>query len=215
MTRIIGGSAGGRRLRTPRGDRTRPTSDRVREALFSSVESWFGSWRGLRVLDLYAGSGALGLEAASRGAAQVTAVEHDRATARLVAANARTLGLGGVEVRGAAVGTVLAGQVPAPDRRFDLVLADPPYPLSEDDLGRDLAGLARWLRAGALVVLERSSRSPSPPWPPGIVPERSRRYGETMLWYGLAASPGATTLEATPTSTTIAPGTGPEPGVIR
>ena len=82
MTRIIGGSAGGRRIATPRGANTRPTSDRVREALFSAIESWCGSLSGLRFLDLYAGSGAVGLEAWSRGAGVVTLVEQDRRTGR-------------------------------------------------------------------------------------------------------------------------------------
>ena len=98
MTRIIGGTAGGRRLKTPTGDATRPTSDRVREALFSTLESQLGSLTGLRFLDLYAGSGAVGLEAMSRGAGVVTAVESDRRTARLVKDNAETLGFRKVEV---------------------------------------------------------------------------------------------------------------------
>src|SRR3954465_6966980 len=92
MTRIIGGSAGGRRIDVPRGPRTRPTSDRVREALFSAIESWCGSLSGLRFLDLYAGSGAVGLEAWSRGAGVVTMVEQDRRTASMISANARALG---------------------------------------------------------------------------------------------------------------------------
>ena len=92
MTRIIGGSAGGRRIATPRGANTRPTSDRVREALFSAVESWCGSLSGLRFLDLYAGSGAVGLEAWSRGAGVVTLVEQDRRTASMISTNARDLG---------------------------------------------------------------------------------------------------------------------------
>ncbi len=189
MTRVIAGSAGGRRLRTPPGDRTRPTSDRVREALFSALEAAWGDWTGLRVLDLYAGSGALGLEALSRGAAALTAVEHDRATARLVDANARDLGLHGVaEVVRGAVGTVL-DRGPGEREPYDLVLADPPYPRAEDDLARDLRALPAWLAPDALVVLERSSRSPEPTWPVGWRAERSRRYGETVLWYGRAALP--------------------------
>src|ERR1044072_1052456 len=87
-----GGGAGGRRITTPRGASTRPTSDRVREALFSAVESWCGSLRGLRFLDLYAGSGAIGLEAWSGGAGVVTLVEQDRRTAALIASNAPTIG---------------------------------------------------------------------------------------------------------------------------
>ena len=103
MTRIIGGSAGGRRIQTPRGVNTRPTSDRVREALFSAIESWCGSLHGLRFLDLYAGSGAVGLEAWSRGAGVVTLVEQDRRTASLIADNARTLGFPKAHVVTAAV----------------------------------------------------------------------------------------------------------------
>src|SRR4051812_37903491 len=137
MTRIIGGSAGGRRLRTPPGDATRPTSDRVREALFSALESQLGSFAGLRVLDLYAGSGAIGLEAASRGAAAVTAVESDRRTAGLVSANAREVGLA-VEVIAQPVARVLAAP---PRAAYDVVFSDPPYPLSEEELAADLAAL--------------------------------------------------------------------------
>src|SRR3954469_15715601 len=98
MTRIIGGTAGGRRLSTPTGPTTRPTTDRVREALFSSIESWCGSLQGLRFLDLYAGSGAVGLEAMSRGAGVVTLVESDRRTARLIEQNAKALGFAKAEV---------------------------------------------------------------------------------------------------------------------
>ena len=186
MTRIIGGSVGGRRIRTPPGERTRPTSDRVREALFSAVEAWCGSLHGLRVLDLYAGSGALGLEAWSRGAAAVRFVESDRRTARLIGDNARSLGLDHPDVRAAGVEQVLGA---APEAPYDLVLADPPYPLDEEALARVLAALAAggWVAPDALVVVERSSRSPEPTWPAGLTGSRSKRYGETTLWYGRAA----------------------------
>ncbi len=191
MTRIIGGAVGGRRIATPPGEGTRPTSDRVREALFSAVESWCGSLHGLRVLDLYAGSGALGLEAWSRGAAAVTLVEADRRTARLVGDNARSLGCSVAEVLPRRVEQVLAVPPGAP---YDLVLADPPYPLTEDALAHVLTLLAAapheapaWLAPGALVVLERSRRSPEPHWPDGLSGTRSKRYGETTLWYGRAA----------------------------
>lgn len=180
MTRIIAGSAGGRRLETPRGDATRPTSDRVREALFSMLESWFGGWGDVRVLDLYAGSGAVGLEAASRGAAAVTLVEHDRRTAALIDRNARTLGLT-VRVVPATAHTALGSP---PERPVDLVFSDPPYPLPDDAVAADLDALAAhgWLADGALVVVERSRRSPEPQWPDGFGAGRRRKYGETTLW---------------------------------
>ncbi len=193
MTRIIGGAAGGRRLSTPRGSATRPTSDRVREALFSAVESWCGSFEGLRVLDLYAGSGALGLEALSRGADRAVLVEQDKRAARLVADNARTLGLPGAAVRSMSVSTFL-GSAPEPIRaeeRFDVVFSDPPYSATTERVERDLIALVEhgWLAPDALVVLERSSRSREPQWPPGLDALRSRRYGESVLWYGHAATP--------------------------
>lgn len=188
MTRIIGGSAGGRRIDTPRGAATRPTSDRVREALFSAIESWCGSLHGLRVLDLYAGSGAVGLEAWSRGAEAVTLVESDRRTAALVAGNARTLGFAGADVVAASVATVLARGPAAP---YDVAFLDPPYPLDDAALGGDLALLVArgWLAAGALVVVERSSRSAEPSWPVGLSGTRHKRYGETTLWYAQEGPP--------------------------
>lgn len=188
MTRIIGGSAGGRRLQTPRGATTRPTSDRVREALFSAIESWCGSLHGLRFLDLYAGSGAVGLEAWSRGAGVVTLVEQDRRTAALIADNARTLGYAKADVVAASVHGVLQRPPVAP---YDVAFLDPPYPLGEDEVARALAELddQGWLVPGALVVVERSSRSPQPRWPAGFSDHREKRYGETMLWYGHAPPP--------------------------
>jgi 16S rRNA (guanine966-N2)-methyltransferase len=189
MTRIIAGVAGGRRLETPKGDRTRPTSDRVREALFSAIEARTGSLHGLRFLDLYAGSGAIGLEAWSRGAEAVTLVEADRRTADLVARNAREIGCGVADVRAATVTSVLAAGPRAP---FDLVFSDPPYPLPDADLAHDLMLLAAhdWLFDDALVVVERGSRSPEPDWPQGIAPlpgkRRMKKYGETTLWYATA-----------------------------
>lgn len=195
MTRIIGGTAGGRRLATPRGDATRPTSDRVREALFSAVESWCGSLAGLRFLDLYAGSGAVGLEARSRGAGVVTLVEHDRRTARLAQDNARTLRLDrGVEVLALPVATALQR---LPTAAYDVVFLDPPYPLADAAVEADLAALVAggWLVPDALVVVERSARGGPFAWPEGIVGERDRRYGETVLRYGRAAPSGTATKE--------------------
>jgi 16S rRNA (guanine966-N2)-methyltransferase len=187
MTRIIGGSAGGRRITTPRGASTRPTSDRVREALFSAVESWCGSLHGLRFLDLYAGSGAVGLEAWSRGAGVVTLVEQDRRTAALISSNARALGFARANVLAASVASTLRRPPAAP---YDVAFLDPPYPLADEAVAEDLRALVdhAWLVPGALVVVERSSRSPEPGWPEGFTGIREKRYGETVLWYGHAAS---------------------------
>ncbi len=191
MTRIISGRAGGLRLQTPRGDQTRPTSDRVREALFSAIEAWAGSLHDLRFLDLYAGSGAVGLEAWSRGAAAVTLVEDDRRTADLIRANARNVGCTVAEVIARPVASVLADR---PSTAYDLVFSDPPYPLTDEALAVDLGRVAAngWLVEGALVIVERSRRSPEPAWPEGIEPlagkRRLKKYGETHLW--LAEHPG-------------------------
>jgi 16S rRNA (guanine966-N2)-methyltransferase len=197
VTRIIGGSVGGRRIQTPRGTNTRPTSDRVREALFSSIEAWCGSLRGLRFLDLYAGSGAVGLEAWSRGAGIVTLVEQDRRTASVIAGNARTLGFNRANVVSGAVAGVLQRPPAAP---YDVAFLDPPYLVDDEALARSLQNLADhgWLVPGALVIVERSSRSPEPRWPPGFTDVRHKRYGETTLWYGHAAprsSPGPASSE--------------------
>jgi 16S rRNA (guanine966-N2)-methyltransferase len=181
MTRIIGGSAKGRKLQTPTGDATRPTTDRVREALFSALEAQVGSMHGLRVLDLYAGTGAVGLEAASRGAAAVTAVESDRSTAALIGANARTLGFA-LDVVANPVARALAAPPRAP---YDVVFADPPYPLPDEEVVEALGLLVAndWLSAGAVVVVERSRRSVEPAWPAGLGLLRQKKYGETVLWY--------------------------------
>ena len=197
MTRIIGGNAGGRRITAPSGQHTRPTTDRVREALFSSIEAWCGSLQGLRFLDLYAGSGAVGLEAWSRGAGVVTLVEQDRRTAHLISGNAKTLGFGKADVVAGSVSGALQRTPAAP---YDVAFLDPPYPVEDQAVAGALHGLVEhdWLVPGALVVVERSSRSPEPAWPAGFTGARHKRYGETTLWYGHAASrstPGPATSE--------------------
>ena len=183
MTRIISGTAGGRRLQTPPGSSTRPTSDRVREALFSRLEHR-GLLEGAHVLDLYAGSGALGLEAASRGAAQVTLVESHRAAAKVIRANVGVIGHPEVRVVVDTVERALAAGPPA-GVRMDLVLVDPPYDVSEDALADVLAALVahQWLAPEAFVVVERSSRSPQPTWPEGLELSGEKRYGETAMWF--------------------------------
>jgi 16S rRNA (guanine966-N2)-methyltransferase len=185
MTRIVAGRARGRRLAVPAGDGTRPTADRVREALFSSVESSFGAFAGLRVLDLYAGSGALGLEALSRGAGDVLLVESDRAAVAAIRANVDAVGLPGVTLQPASVERVLSAP---PDEPYDLVLADPPYAMTGPEVTGILALLVdRWLRPDAMIVVERPRRAPALAWPDGLVGIRERHYGETMLWYGQPA----------------------------
>lgn len=185
MTRIIAGTAGGRELRTPPGRGTRPTSDRVREAVFSALESR-DALAGARVMDLYAGSGALGLEAASRGASEAVLVESDRQAAAVIRENAARLGLRAT-VLPMSVHSALAG----PPRESDLVFIDPPYDLSEEALAGDLAALVTrgWLSEDALVVVERSKRSAEPTWPEGLEPERQKKYGETVIWYATPVPP--------------------------
>ena len=199
MTRIIGGSAGGRRLKAPAGERTRPTSDRVREALFSSLDSELGTITGLRFLDLYAGSGAVGLEARSRGAGAVTLVEEDRRTVSLIRDNLRGLGFTQVDVVPASVTRFLSVR---PEESYDVVFLDPPYPLPTEEVLTDLTALLEqgWLAEGAVVVVERATRSGELPWPDGLVAARSRRYGETTLWYGHATASGDEPPESVPAS---------------
>ena len=178
MTRIVAGVAGGRRLAVPpRG--TRPTTDRVREALFN-VLAVRRDFDGLRVLDLYAGSGALGLEALSRGAASVLFVDSDRRAAEVIGRNIEVVGLPGATVRRGAVATILAAGAPTP---FDLVLADPPYEVTADEVDQVLADLGRdgWVGPGSVVVVERPFSSPVPTWPQGWTGWPPRRYGDTRL----------------------------------
>jgi 16S rRNA (guanine966-N2)-methyltransferase len=184
VTRIVGGVAGGRQIKTPSQRTTRPTSDRVREALFASIESSEGPLAGLRFLDVYAGSGAVGLEARSRGASAVTLVEFDRSIASLISANASVLRLDALTVLCTRAERLV--QQPRPTAGFDVAFLDPPYDLASDRLVRVVADLrdAGWLAPDALVVVERSSRDPDWVWPARITALRERRYGETTLWYG-------------------------------
>jgi 16S rRNA (guanine966-N2)-methyltransferase len=177
VTRIIAGTARGRRLAVPAGLGTRPTSDRAREGLFSSLLSLL-DLDGARVLDLYAGSGALGLEALSRGAGTVTLVEDDPAALRALRANVAAVDLSGAHVVEDDVEAFLAF---SPEPRYRLALLDPPYEL---DVGPSLEALLPWLPEDAVVAVERSTRDPELAWPEGYEPLRSRRYGAATLWYG-------------------------------
>ena len=189
MPRIVAGAARGRRLAAPPGRGTRPTADRAREALFSALEAQLGSLAGRRVADLYAGSGAVGLEALSRGASAVVLVESDPAAVRCLRANVDAVGLPGAEVLAGRVERVVSR--PTGSAAYDLLFADPPYELTDDDLRAVLTTAADngWLAADALLVVERATRGEEWRWPAGVDALRSRRYGEATLWYGRAGSP--------------------------
>ncbi len=188
MTRIVGGSAGGRRLAVPRGGLTRPTSDRAREGLFSTLAALLPSLAGLRVLDLYAGTGAVGLEALSRGAAAALFVESDDRALQALRDNLAALRLPGGRIVRGRVATVLTGPPAGPP--YDVAFLDPPYAMPDEEVHAVLRSLLRqgWLAAGAVVVLERATRAGAPPWPEGLATVRARRYGEATLWYGRATS---------------------------
>jgi 16S rRNA (guanine966-N2)-methyltransferase len=241
VARVIAGEAGGRRLAVPDGRDTRPTSDRAREGLFATVSSMVGLLAGARVLDLYAGSGAVGLEALSRGAEHVLLVENGTRAARVIRQNIDAIGLPGAAVIADRVERVLArgpaggqaspapaggqaspapaggqaspapaggqaspapaggqaspapagGQAspaPAGGDRYDVVFADPPYALADAAVSEMLILLADggWLAPGALVIVERATRSGPLRWPDGFVPDRARKYGEATFWYGFA-----------------------------
>jgi 16S rRNA (guanine966-N2)-methyltransferase len=176
MTRIIAGSARGRRLAVPAAG-TRPTTDRVRESVFNILAARI-DFDGLTVLDLFAGSGALGLEALSRGAGSAVFVESDPKAIKVIEANIKTSGLSGAR----AVRRRVADHLQHPGRPSDLVFADPPYDMAD----RDVAGLLADLTAGAvahegLVVLERAARSTPTAWPEAFGDVAIRRYGETRI----------------------------------
>jgi 16S rRNA (guanine966-N2)-methyltransferase len=191
VTRVIAGASRGRRLAVPEGKSTRPTADRVKEAMFSALEAMVGSLSGRRFVDLYAGSGAVGLEALSRGAGHVALVESDARAVRVIRSNVQAVGLAGVEVHAVPVERYVASG--APSAPYDVVFADPPYSLPDDDLRAVLTGLCGlgWLAPGAVTVVERATRGGPCPWPPDVGGQRSRSYGEATLWYGRAAASGS------------------------
>ncbi len=188
MTRIIAGAHGGRRLSAPAGAQTRPTSDRVREAFFSALET-MAELDGARFADLYAGSGAVGLEALSRGATSTLLVEADARAARVIRDNIVALRAGdSARLITGKVAQVVA--LPPEGGPFDVVFADPPYAVPDDEVTELQRALVDngWLAPEAVLVLERSTRTAvrGEPlsWVEGITADRSRRYGETTLWYG-------------------------------
>jgi 16S rRNA (guanine966-N2)-methyltransferase len=180
-------------LAVPDGRETRPTSDRAREGLFATVASIVGPLTGTRVLDLYAGSGAVGLEALSRGAEHVLLVESGARATAVIRKNIEAIGLPGAMLIADRVERVLArgpqhAHEPAGDERYDVAFADPPYAMADAEISRVLSLLADegWLARDALVIVERATRSGPVRWPDGFVPDRARKYGEATFWYGLA-----------------------------
>jgi 16S rRNA (guanine966-N2)-methyltransferase len=172
--RVIAGHLGGRRLTAPHGMATRPTSDRVREALFSAL----GDVRGLRVLDLYAGTGALGIEALSRGAAHATFVESARPALTALKENLAMLDLAGSARVVSQPVARAAGTLPGP---FDLIFADPPYAaLAEVPAALDALRAAAAIAPGARVVMEHASRDAAPTIA-GLTARPSRAYGDTTV----------------------------------
>lgn len=184
MSRIIAGAGGGMTLASVPGSMTRPTTDRVKEALFSRLEA-FNVVAGARVLDLYAGSGALGVESASRGAETVDLVEFDGKASEACQRNADlingSVGRKAVSVHRSRVESFLGRTVPG--TLWDLVFLDPPYPLDEPAMAAVLEELSPYLAEGAVVVVERSSRSPEPAWPASLERFAEKKYGETKLWF--------------------------------
>lgn len=186
MSRIVAGVAGGTVLFSVPGDGTRPTTDRVKEALFSRLEA-MNMLAGVRVLDLFAGSGSLGVEAASRGAASVELVEFNEKAASVCSKNAelvnKALGAKVVGVARSKVESFLARAQASTAAPWDLVFMDPPYPLSQEELRAALELLATKLSPYAVVVVERSTRTAEPEWPSSLQRLAEKKYGETRLWF--------------------------------
>lgn len=192
MSRIISGAAGGVRLASVPGDNTRPTTDRVKESLFSKLES-YDIIRGARVLDAFGGSGALGCEAFSRGAASVTLLDtYPKAVAVIrknVAAVEKAMGRTGAGSSSAAGSAARVQQsqaltyVKSASGPWDLVFVDPPYAMPNEQVSELLEALTPKLAEGAVVVVERSSRDAEPVWGEGLYCFSTRQHGETVLYY--------------------------------
>jgi 16S rRNA (guanine966-N2)-methyltransferase len=183
VTRIVGGRWSGRRLTAPTGDATRPTSEKVRAAVANALSA-AGAIDGATVLDLYAGTGALGLELASRGAARVVFVERARAAQAAIRTNIAALSAPDMTLFPGDAASFAA----SPGEAFDLVVADPPYAEPAEALAEVLRRLHAGgrLRPGADVVIERSVRDGEFTWPEGLKQLRTRRYGDTLVCYGHA-----------------------------
>lgn len=186
--RIIAGLAKGRNLISPQGA-VRPTSDRAREALFSTLESEFGSLNDLNFLDLYCGSGAVSAEALSRGAGFVQAVDKEEKATTVARSNhemmKNILGVGSSSVVTISVARFLER---APEVKFDIVFLDPPYDTSDVEVSKVLQGLVEnsFLKSGSVVAIERDSKRPPINWPGGLRPLKERKYGAATIFYAEA-----------------------------
>jgi len=190
--RIIAGVAKGRSLSSVAGA-TRPTSDRAREAIFSTLTSEFGDFLGLQVLDLFAGSGAMGLEALSRGASLVHCVENDDAASKTISINASLV------EKAQPVGTFHLFQMSTqkfventPQDQYHFVFIDPPYDFADSELTNILEKLQanNFFKDGAVIAIERASKTPQPHWPEGYEPSRTKVYGQASIYYANYAKNG-------------------------
>jgi 16S rRNA (guanine966-N2)-methyltransferase len=190
VPRIIGGAASGRRIAVPKAQTTRPTADRAKEGLFGTLVDLV-DLEGARVADFYAGSGAVGLEMVSRGAAHCLLVEASHQVAAGIRKNAADLGFaaaGGMVTVVVTAAERLAAGPPPDGAGYDAIFLDPPYALPDTDLDRVLADLVAhgWLTGGAVLAVERASRGRGPTWSAGVTALKNRRYGEATLWYARA-----------------------------
>lgn len=184
--RIIAGSAKGRKLLSPEGTAARPTSDRAREALFSSLESEYGDLRGIRFLDLFAGSGAVSAEALSRGAKSVVAVESDRIALNIARSNVEMAAALSDAEEVAVVDSDVNDYALRTSNPFDVIFLDPPYSYPDQDLVRLLERLHQsgFMVMQTLIIIERASRSDAFPWPKEMRQVKERRYGNAVIFYG-------------------------------
>ena len=191
MMRIIAGVAKGRTLSSV-AHATRPTSDRAREALFSTLTSEFLHFDGLQILDLFSGTGAIALEALSRGAAIVHAVEKDESASHVINENyelvKQSKPVGEFHLYSMSVQKFLSEQIT--DIKYHIVYIDPPYDFPDKEIEKILIDLLPHLDPIALIAVERDSKSPATQWPDGYVAQREKNYGQASIYYGGVAAQG-------------------------
>lgn len=184
--RIIAGSAKGRKLISPEGTSARPTSDRAREALFSSLESEYGDLKGIRFLDLFAGSGAVSAEAISRGAGSSVAVESDRNAVAIARTNIEMAKSSSLDAEVSVIESDVESFAQRRSNPFDVIFMDPPYAYSAEELARLLTQLhlSGFIVEQTLIVIEREGKTHSFPWPSGMHEVKVRKYGNAAIFYG-------------------------------